>query len=124
MKLVIEPQETAIPGPADRLDLHREQLQMILQQLPAALLVAQAPSGAMVFVSEDACRLLGRSAGELSASLEPGALRRDGSPYPPGEFPLTRSIANWRCYSSSLGGAGHGVTSTSDWIRSPLGSLS
>jgi PAS domain S-box-containing protein len=85
-------EKAAIPGPTDPLDLDRDQLQSILQHIPTGIMVAQASSGAVVFVSEHANRLLGRSTSEISACPERGSLHPDGQPYTPDEFPLVRSI--------------------------------
>jgi phosphoserine phosphatase RsbU/P len=83
-------------------DAHREtttarsQLQSVVRQLPTGVLVAEAPSGALIHGNEQMEKILGRSFDELAAADDYSALfahHVDGSPMQPDEWPLTRSIA-------------------------------
>jgi PAS domain-containing protein len=64
-------------------------LHAIIDQMPQGVAVARAPDGAIVMANPMAARILRpNSTGHLSSQV----LKGDGSPYPPGEWPLTRAL--------------------------------
>jgi PAS domain S-box-containing protein len=78
-------------------ELHRERalLEAVIQQLPAGVIIAEAPSGRIIQGSESIRKLFGESILHLKEIEEyPGSLglKPDGSPYLPEEWPLARSI--------------------------------
>jgi signal transduction histidine kinase len=67
----------------------------VLRQAPTALVVAEAPSGRVVLASKGAEAVLGGPLPRDAVVWKCRAfecLRPDGSPYPPDEWPLARSI--------------------------------
>lgn len=78
------------------LERGRERLQMVLDQMPAGVILAEAPSG-RVLLANDRVNLLWSKpweAGETIFNLVESirSFRPDGRPYRPGEWPLERSI--------------------------------
>lgn len=86
---------------AEREHLHaaveaeRARLEAVMEQIPAGVIVAEAPSGAMVAINRIAAEIMGPA--PLSATVEEygcgyRAFHSDGRPYAPGEFPLARTV--------------------------------
>lgn len=82
----------------ERLLLEREtdraRLELVLQQLPAGVLIAEAPSGNLLFANARAGHIL-RHPLPLNGSVQAGTLQGfhdDGTPYAPDEWPLVRSL--------------------------------
>lgn len=79
----------------DELRTARGRLEAVLRQMPAGVVIAEAPSGKIVLVNEQSHQIWRR---ELTTVDDPGyrphELRdRAGQPYLPHEWPLVRSLA-------------------------------
>jgi PAS domain S-box-containing protein len=80
-----------------QLDLERERLSAVLDQMPSGLVIVEVPSGRFSLYNEEAIRLVGRELlpVEEPSSAEPRlcAVRHpDGRPYGPEEHPLLRAL--------------------------------
>jgi PAS domain-containing protein len=71
-------------------------LETVMRLMPAGLSIASSPAGQLLFINEEAKRLL---VGDPSSatpfdleSVRKRALHRDGTPYLPNEYPLARAI--------------------------------
>ncbi|MDB6016902.1 MAG: domain S-box protein [Pedosphaera sp.] len=79
------------------LEEEKIRLNAILQQLPVGVMIAEAPSGKVLFGNEEVSRVLNRSfhtsieLRECSDAWQ--AFHPDGRPYLPEEWPLTRALA-------------------------------
>jgi PAS domain S-box-containing protein len=74
----------------------RARLDAILEQLPVGVLLADYPSGELLFQNAEATRLLGhplRSAAGPDDYDRYGAVHLDGAPYRPEEYPLARAVS-------------------------------
>jgi two-component system cell cycle sensor histidine kinase/response regulator CckA len=78
-----------------QLAAERARLETVLQQMPAGVVIAEAPEGKLVMSNEQAARILRRPVA-LGLSVERQAefelLRPDGTRYAPGDIPLARSL--------------------------------
>jgi PAS domain S-box-containing protein len=74
------------------LEQERAQLVSIVEQMPGGVIVAEAPSGRIVSVSEQARELLGIRDGESLRRLAGKAFKSDGTPYGPDETPMARAL--------------------------------
>jgi PAS domain S-box-containing protein len=77
------------------IESERDRLRRILEQMPIGVIIAEAPSGRLVFQNIEAARLLHRPfliAEDYRGYTKYGALREDGLPYPPEEYPAARSL--------------------------------
>ena len=80
-------------------DLERRALFDVLDTLPVGVVVAEAPSGRIIYLNPAVSRLTGRAPdGLVAAGVDDyGARlpihRPTGEPYPPAEYPLTRALA-------------------------------
>lgn len=75
--------------------LQRERLETILQQMPAGVIIAEAPSGRLAFTSsrtEEIWRRPIRPTATIEGYAEWGLCHPDGRPYRPEETPLARSL--------------------------------
>ncbi|WP_084555206.1 PAS domain S-box protein [[Phormidium ambiguum] IAM M-71] len=75
----------------------KELLEVILQQLPAGVILAEAPSGKIVFGNQQTEEMFGHSflySESLEEYSEWKLFYADGTPYPARELPLARSIIN------------------------------
>jgi PAS domain S-box-containing protein len=72
----------------------RARLQAVVQQMPAGVLIAEAPSGRIVIANTRAAEIIGGPvrANEVDAYGVFTGLHADGRQYEPGESPLARSI--------------------------------
>src|SRR5215831_1031489 len=73
----------------------RDRLKRILEQMPIGVMIAEAPSGCLVFHNFEASRLLHRSfliADDYRAYTTYGALQENGLPYPAEAYPAARSL--------------------------------
>lgn len=78
----------------ESLEQQREQLAAIIEQMPAGLVVAEAPGGRLVSVNDEARRIMGAFDG-LAEYVNGRAPRRpNGVPYRPEELPLARAVEN------------------------------
>ncbi|WP_437778333.1 PAS domain S-box protein [Sorangium sp. So ce1097] len=82
---------------AEQLEHERHKLEQIIQQMPHAVYIADAPSGQLVTGNAQGAAQLGRP---FVASTDLGAysaayagFHADGSPYAPHEWPLARAVA-------------------------------
>jgi signal transduction histidine kinase len=76
-------------------DSQKAMLETILNQMPAGVVVAKAPSGEVVFANNQAEQILRRSVSQLrnvEEYSEYPLFRLDGTPYPTPDQPLARSI--------------------------------
>ena len=77
------------------IESERDRLRRILEQMPIGVIIAEAPSGRLVFHNIEASRLLHRPflvAEDYRAYTKYGALREDGLPYQAEEYPAARSL--------------------------------
>jgi PAS domain S-box-containing protein len=77
------------------IESERNRLKQILEQLPVGVAIAEAPSGRPIFENREAASLWGHPllpSDDYQGYSQYGALREDGSPYRPEEYPLARSI--------------------------------
>ena len=73
----------------------RDRLSQILEQMPIGVIIAEAPSGRLVFHNIEASRLLRRpflEAEDYREYPKYGAVREDGLPYQAEEYPAARSL--------------------------------
>jgi len=76
-------------------EAERARLEAVMEQIPAGVIVAEAPSGAMVAINRIAAEILGPA--RLPATVEEygrgyRGFHSDGRPCAPGEFPLARAV--------------------------------
>jgi two-component system CheB/CheR fusion protein len=79
----------------------RARLQAVVEQMPAAVLIAESPSARLIFANHRAATLFGQGypfpqigAEWITASSAFRAFHSDGRPYAPHEWPLARAIAS------------------------------
>ncbi len=80
-------------------------LRTLLQQAPTGLIAAEAPSGRIIMVNEEAERILGWSPGPAASRVEPGPLGgsdADDTPDNPLEHPLARALAGADVRNASI----------------------
>jgi two-component system CheB/CheR fusion protein len=80
-----------------RLEEQQARFESVVQQIPAGLIIAEAPSGRLVFSNEQATRLWGSPAHpRIQTASEYGTVytgyHPDGSPMQPDEWPLVRAL--------------------------------
>jgi PAS domain S-box-containing protein len=76
-------------------EAERALLKAILQHLPAGILIAEAPSGRLIFGNDQLSRIIRRAFVPVASFAEYAAyegFHPDGHPYQPHEWPLARSI--------------------------------
>ncbi|MCP3104759.1 PAS domain S-box protein [Myxococcus sp. K15C18031901] len=78
------------------IEAERARLAAVLEQLPAGVLIAEAPSGRLVMANRHVAVLTGRPFQPMSTVEEStriyAACHTDGQPYAPAEWPLTRTL--------------------------------
>jgi PAS domain S-box-containing protein len=76
-------------------DASRKFIEGVVNQMPAGVVIAEAPSGRTVLANAIAESLVGRFDVEADSSrrFAPTVLRPDGTSYPPSEFPIMRAVA-------------------------------
>jgi PAS domain S-box-containing protein len=78
-----------------QIESERDRLKQILEQMPIGVIIAEAPSGRLVFHNIEASRLLHRPflvAEDYRVYPKYGAVREDGLPYQAEEYPAARSL--------------------------------
>ena len=78
-----------------QIESERDRLKQILEQMPIGVIIAEAPSGRLVFHNIEASRLLHRPflvAEDYRVYPTYGAVREDGLPYQAEEYPAARSL--------------------------------
>jgi len=78
-----------------QIESERDRLTRILEQMPIGVIIAEAPSGRLVFHNIEASRLLHRPflvAEDYRGYPKYGAVREDGLPYQAEEYPAARSL--------------------------------
>lgn len=78
----------------EQIRLERARLDEALRQMPCGVSIAD-PSGKLIFASEEGERLIGHQNPSIAGYHEYsayGAVHPDGTPYPPEEYPLARSL--------------------------------
>lgn len=73
----------------EQLEAERSLLEAVLQQMPAGVILAEAPSGKLILGNDQVERIWRR---KFVPSEDIKAFHADGRPYGPGEWPLARSI--------------------------------
>ncbi len=79
----------------EQLAFEHEQLRTVIQQLPAGVIVAEAPSGQLLLGNNQVEAIWGhpfRAASTVEGYSEYRGFHPDGRPYAPQEWPLARSI--------------------------------
>jgi PAS domain S-box-containing protein len=77
------------------LDRERGRFEAVVRQLPAGLLIADAPEGRIVLANEEVSRILGNSPtriGPEGREADYSAIHEDGTPYTSEEYPLARAV--------------------------------
>ena len=78
-----------------QIESERDRLKQILEQMPIGVIIAEAPSGRLVFHNIEASRLLHRPflvAEDYRVYPKFGAVHEDGLPYQAEEYPAARSL--------------------------------
>lgn len=78
-----------------QLDSQRSLMEAVIQQMPAGLIVAEAPSGRVVLGNRQLERILRRpvgAGGEFADQHDHAGFHSDGRPYETDEWPLARAI--------------------------------
>jgi PAS domain S-box-containing protein len=78
-----------------QIESERDRLRRILEQMPIGVIIAEAPSGRLVFHNIEASRLLHRPflvAEDYRGYPKYGAVHEDGLPYQAEEYPAARSL--------------------------------
>jgi two-component system cell cycle sensor histidine kinase/response regulator CckA len=81
----------------DQLAGERARLEAVLQQMPAGVVIAEAPGGKLVMSNPQAERILRRPitlGNDIERQAEFDLLRPDGTEYTPAGIPLARSLAS------------------------------
>ncbi|KYF74805.1 hypothetical protein BE11_49730 [Sorangium cellulosum] len=83
---------------AEQLEHERHKLEQIIQQMPHAVYIAEAPSGQLVMGNAQGAAQLGRpfvASSDIAAySAGYQGFHADGRPYAPHEWPLARAVAS------------------------------
>ncbi|WP_437926329.1 PAS domain S-box protein [Sorangium sp. So ce291] len=83
---------------AEQLEHERHKLEQVIQQMPHAVYIADAPSGQLVMGNAQGAEQLGRpfvaSADVAAYSAAYEGFHADGRPYAPHEWPLARAVAS------------------------------
>ncbi len=74
------------------LESERTLLQGVLRQMPAGVMIVEAPSGKVILVNEQAAHIMRRSMQELRDGVKFEFFHLAGKRYQPHEWPLTRAI--------------------------------
>jgi PAS domain S-box-containing protein len=77
------------------LEQEKRRLQAVIQQVPAGLIIAEAPSGRFIIQNERVGAMLNRGyrpSGSVAEYQQYAGFRADGRPYAPEDWPLARSI--------------------------------
>jgi two-component system cell cycle sensor histidine kinase/response regulator CckA len=75
-----------------RVESDRGHLEAILRQMPAGVLIAEAPSGKILLSNEQLAKIWKAPASEMEEYRECRGFHADGRPYAAAEWPLARSI--------------------------------
>jgi PAS domain S-box-containing protein len=78
-----------------QIESERDRLRQILEQMPIGVIIAEAPSGRLLFHNIEASRLLHRPflvAEDYRGHPKYGAVHEDGLPYQAEEYPAARSL--------------------------------
>jgi PAS domain S-box-containing protein len=103
----------------------RQRLEAVLQQMPAGVLIAEAPSGRLLLGNEQVAHVWRHAfvpCAEVNEYLEYKGFHPDGRPYEPTEWPLARAIAT----GEVVGGEeieflrGDGTRGTMDMSAAPI----
>ena len=106
--------------PFDVLHQERAWLTAIVEQMPGGVIIAEAPSGRVLTVNEQARNLLGIADGQTLHGID-RAFKLDGSRYAPAEFPLARALAGERVAGERMEIAGpEGERSVIDVRAAPV----
>ncbi len=79
----------------EELDVERRRLSAILEQMPAGVIIVEAPSGRSLFGNKESARIFRhpfRPADEVAEYGRWKLFHLDGSPLPPAEYPLARAV--------------------------------
>jgi PAS domain S-box-containing protein len=77
------------------IESERDRLRQILEQMPIAVRIAEAPSGRLIFHNLEGLRLLRHPllpSEDYTGYAQYGGLHEDGTPYRPEEYPTSRSL--------------------------------
>lgn len=76
----------------DRLEAAQERMLAVLDQVPQAIVVADAPTGRLSLANRAATALLAAADGLPGTAAEVGFVTEGGAPYPTGDSPLERTL--------------------------------
>lgn len=113
-------------------EAERARLQAMMEQMPAGVILAEAPSGTLVAINRRAVEILGPV--PLSGSVEEYSrdfrgCHPDGRPLAPGDWPLARAIrrgervADQEIHMRPAGGAGRVVVASAAPVRDAAGTV-
>jgi PAS domain S-box-containing protein len=97
LRRVNEQLEARVQQRTAELERDRALLEAVLRQMPAGVMVAEAPSGKLLLGNEQMSRILRGAVSSLSCIEDLshiGMMRADGSFYSPEEIPITRALRN------------------------------
>ncbi len=80
---------------AEELGLERARLETVLEEMPAGVVIAEAPSGRLIQSNQEMARIWRHSflaSAEIAADNERQGFQEVGSPYAPLDWPISRSI--------------------------------
>ncbi len=84
---------TELAQALDELQTERERLATVVREMPAGVVLAEAPSGRFILVNEQAHNMLGTTLGEqIGLHGRYHALHPDGSRFGPDDWPLARAL--------------------------------
>jgi len=92
--LLLQRQERSISAHANDLESERRRLLAVLGQSPLSIVIIEAPSGRVMVANSVAGEILGEPpTGDALTGRRWRGFKRDGTPYLPEEWPLTRAIS-------------------------------
>jgi PAS domain S-box-containing protein len=104
---------------ADGLRRSEERYRTLFETLPPGV-IYYSSDGSVITANPAAQKVLGFDPSEMTAWAFPAsarAVREDGSPMPPGEFPLVRALREGQVVPDVVMGLPHGRTGELRWLR-------
>ncbi len=94
LEQLVENRTAELKETAKQLSIERTHLDNVLRQMPVGVMIAEAPSGRIVYANEQASRIREQAAKDPSAPEYQGfkAYHPNGRPYEPQEMPLSRAL--------------------------------
>ncbi len=107
------------------IDFERQRFEIVMKQMPAAIVVAEAPSGKLIFANEkfrDVWRIEFNPVEDIEGYRSYQAFHADGRAYEPMDWPLARSIANGEIVTDEMSEVllGNGMRGTLRFNSAPV----